>query len=60
METYKLMMRVNDGVLTEMWSVMDTFPNNKEAALEALKNYRKSIPARKFRLELHTVTVLDD
>jgi hypothetical protein len=52
---YKLAMHMYDDV----WNVMDSSMNYAQA-VKSLKAWREFMPEKKFRLELHTVAILND
>lgn len=53
-ENYKIVMHAHGG----KWNVMDEYSNLNKAQ-EVLESYRKVIKEKKFRLEKHTMEVLD-
>jgi hypothetical protein len=55
---YKISMLSNPGRY-QSWITM-TEETEYDRAKKTLENYRKATPRREFRLELHTMTILED
>jgi len=55
------MYKITMDIGTDKWTTMETVENveDYEKALKFLDDWRKAMRDRKFRLELHTMTVLD-
>lgn len=55
MTTWKISMHAHGKI----WNVMDTYSGLEEQAVAILNSYRLGLPRKTFRLEKHTMEVVD-